>query len=176
MSPRGIATFIQQPDIRMKSNPSSHPQRRIAGFTLVEVMVACALIAFLASIAIPSYRGYLRRGQLTEGFTTLSDMRAKMEQYYQDNKFYGLNSGSNTCATLAPNYGAFPVSGKYFTVSCTAGAAPSQSYTLTATGTGGNTTGYVYTLNQNGTKGTTLFDGASSSAACWQTKVGGCDN
>ena len=160
----------------MKPNLLSRPQRHAAGFTLVELMVAMVLVAILVSVAIPSYQSYVRRGQLSEAFNTLSDVRVKMEQYYQDNKFYGATSGSTACPTL-PTYGAFPFTGKYFTVSCGGlGAAPSQTYTLTATGTGGLTTGYAYTVNQSGIKGTTSFSGASSSAACWLTKAGACDN
>jgi type IV pilus assembly protein PilE len=159
----------------MTSNLCNSPQRRDRGFTIVELMVALVMVGILTTVAIPSYRDYVRRGQLSDAFSTLSDMRVKMEQHYQDNKFYGANAGSTTCPTLQ-SYAAFPISGKYFTVSCAGGAAPSQTYTLTATGNSGLTTGYVYTLNQNGVKGTTQFAGASSSAACWQTKAGSCDN
>ncbi|MFI4930184.1 MAG: type IV pilin protein [Burkholderiales bacterium] len=159
----------------MTSNPSTLSRRRVAGFTLIELVVAMALVAILASIGMPSYQAYARRGQLADAFTSLADMRVKMEQYYQDNKFYGTASNTTTCATL-PGYAAFPVSSKYFTVSCTAGAAPSQTFTLTATGIGGLTTGYEYTLNQVGTKGTTKFAGNSASATCWMTKASACDN
>ncbi len=38
---------------------------------------------------MPSYQAYVRRGQLADAFKSLADMRVKMEQYYQDNKFYG---------------------------------------------------------------------------------------
>ena len=160
----------------MKPNPLSRPQRLAAGFTLVELMIAMVLVAILVSVAIPSYRSYVRRGQLSEAFNALADVRVKMEQYYQDNKFYGVNSGSTACPTTLPT-GTFPITGKYFTITCDGlGAAPAQTYTLTATGTGGLTTGYAYTVNQNGLKGTTSFDGASSSAVCWLTKAGNCDN
>lgn len=159
----------------MHANQSKTHRDR--GFTLIELMVAIVIVAILASIAIPSYQAYVRRGQLAEAFTTLSDMRVKMEQWYQDNKFYGTSSTSTACPTLAPAYGAFPIAGKYFTISCGGlGAAPAQTYTLTATGSGGLTTGYAYTINQNGIKGTTSFNNASSSAACWLTKAGSCDN
>jgi type IV pilus assembly protein PilE len=154
----------------MKANPSQHARRHVAGFTLIELMVAVVMVAILASIAIPSYRSYVRRGQLADAFTTLADMRVKMEQYYQDNKSYG----AGACPTL-PNYAAFPVTSKYFTIGC-GNLGTGQTYTLTASGTGGLTTGYTYTINQNGTKGTTSFDGQSSSAACWLTKAAGCDN
>ena len=138
-------------------------------------MIAVAIVAILAAVAMPSYQNYTRRGQLADAFTTLSDMRVKMEQYYQDNKFYGTASNSTTCATL-PGYTAFPVATRYFTLSCAAGAAPSQTYTLTATGSGGLTTGYNYTLNQQGLRGTTLYANNASTAPCWLTKPAGCDN
>ena len=86
------------------------------GFTLIEMMIAVALVAILAAIAMPNYNNYVRRGQLSEAFTALSDMRVKMEQHYQDNKFYGAAVNSTTCPTLS-GYSAFPVAGKYFTVS-----------------------------------------------------------
>ena len=159
----------------MTSNQRLRSKRPQAGFTLIEVMITVAIVAILGSIAVPSYQAYVRRGQLADAFKSLADMRVKMEQYYQDNKFYGPDLATASCATL-PGYAAFPVSSKYFTVSCTAGAAPSQTYTLTATGIGGLTTGYDYTLNQAGTKGTAKFANNASTAACWLTKASSCDN
>jgi len=159
----------------MRTNTLLHPKRRAAGFTLIEVMVAVAIVAMLAAVAIPSYQSYVRRGQLSEAFTTLADMRVKMEQYYQDNKFYGQSATNAACATLS-GYGAFPVTTKYFSVKCDAGGAPSQTYMLTAEGTAGLTSGYDYTLNQAGTKGTAKFANATSTAACWLTKPNSCDN
>lgn len=152
------------------------PLRRAVGFTLIEVMIAVAIVAILAAVAMPSYQNYARRGQLSDAFTTLSDMRVKMEQWYQDNKFYGTAANSTNCPTL-PGYGAFPVNGKYFQLTCVGGAAPSQTFTLTATGTGGLTTGFDYTINHVGVKATTKFHGSTSTAACWLTKsASACDN
>jgi type IV pilus assembly protein PilE len=106
-------------------------------------------------------------------------MRVKMEQWYQDNKFYGTNSGATTCPQLPGYTTGFPVTTKYFSIDCgpgTANATPLQTFKLTAAGTGGLTTGYQYTLNNAGTKGTDKFDNNSSSAACWLTKPSTCDN
>ena len=161
----------------MQANQSRASSQRQSGFTLIEVMVAMVMIAILTSIAIPSYRSYVRRAQLSDAFSTLADLRVKMEQFYQDNKYYGAGSASTTCATL-PGYGGFPFSTKHFTFDCGAngGGAPLQIYVLTAIGNSGVTTGYDYSLNQQGTKGTTKFDGNSSSATCWLTRSTDCDN
>ena len=160
-----------------KTPPMSAQQkaRRAGGFTIIELMIAVAIVAILAAVAMPSYQGYIRRGQLAEAFTALSDMRVKMEQYYQDNKFYGASNATTNCPAL-PGPITFPVTSKYFSYTCAGGAAPSQTFTLTATGNSGLTTGYNYTLNQSAAKGTTYFAGAASTAVCWLTKANSCDN
>jgi len=59
-----------------------------AGFTLVELIVAVAIIAILASIALPSYEETLQRSRRSEAREALSDFAARQEQFYLDNKTY----------------------------------------------------------------------------------------
>jgi type IV pilus assembly protein PilE len=162
----------------MTSKPDNHSRARAKGFTLIELIVAVAIVAILAGVALPAYQNYVRRGHLQDAFTTLSDMRVKLEQYYQDNKRYGSADAATTCPTL-PGYAAFPATNQYFRFDCGPGsnnATPLQTFSLTATGTGGTTTGYDYSLNDRGTKGTTKFANSTSSAACWLSKTTTCDN
>lgn len=146
-------------------------RRRAAGFTLIELMIAVAIVAILASVGYPQYTDYMRRGQVPEAFAALSDYRIKMENYFQDYKNYG--SGGN-CAngTNAPAWKDFvPKNAKYFTYGCTSTAT---GYTLTATGAGGNVLGHVYTVTEANQQKTTQFKGAVVDKSCWLLKGTEC--
>lgn len=148
------------------------------GFTLIEVMIVVAIVAILSAVAYPSYVDYIRRGQLPEGMTYLSDYRVKLEQYYQDHRGYGA-IGARDCANEAPapSWNTFaPAEAKFFSFGCKlTSPTDNQGYTLTATGKGGRAVGYVYTLNQNNAKATTTFKGSDvTGKACWLVKGNEC--
>lgn len=129
------------------------------GFTLIEVMVVVAIIAILAMIALPSYQDYLRRGQIAEGVSALSEARIKMEQYFQDNRTYVSGGvGAYPCSS--------PPSSKYFTFACS--GQTTSAFKITATGKG-NLTGFAYDINQSDVRTSTTPWG---SGTCWVTRKG----
>lgn len=131
------------------------------GFTLIELMIVVAIVAILASIALPSYQDYLIRSRIPEATSTLSDMRVKLEQFYDNNHTY---VGAPICAADLPT-------NKYFTFAC--GGQTAVLYTITATGKS-SMTGFVYTINQANARATTgVPTGWTSSATCWVTNKGG---
>ena len=132
-------------------------------------MIVVAIIGILAAIAIPSYTDYITRSKITEATSSLSDLRIKMEQYYQDNRNYG------TTAAACPAAVAMPT-GRYFTYACNWGTpASTQGYTLTATGiTTQGLTGFSFTLDQsNNRTSVATLSGWSGSTTCWVTRKGG---
>lgn len=142
----------------------------MAGFTLIELMIAVAIIGILAGVGYPSYVDYVRRGQVPEAFSAMSDYRIKLENYFQDNKNYGVD-GNCANGTNPPSWAPFPIVGKHFTISCTSTAT---GYELKATGSAGKVIGHEYTVNERNQQKTVQFKGAASTKACWLLKGTEC--
>lgn len=144
--------------------------RRFAGFTLIEVMIVVAIVGILATVGYPAYTDYLRRGKVAEAVTTLAEARAKLEQYFLDNRTYvGADAANFPCNPTVLNAGK-----KNFTYACTNLGV--GTYDLNATGLAAEgMTGFTYTLNQANVRSSTVsgVSGWSGNATCWVTKKGG---
>lgn len=53
--------------------------KRQQGFTLIELMVAIAIVAILSAAGLPAYQGYLRKAALTDMLNTFSHLRHAVE-------------------------------------------------------------------------------------------------
>lgn len=143
--------------------------KTVRGFTLIEMMIVVALIGVLTAIAVPQYNDYVKRSRIQRAVATLSDMRVKMEQYFQDNRTY---VGACTAGTAAPPP---PTDNTSFTFDC--GTPTATTYTLTANGDGtgkSGMTGFVYTVNQSNQKSTTLSSTAGKASAGWSGSGNAC--
>lgn len=66
------------------------------GFTLIEAMVAVAIVAILASIALPSYDRFVRSSRLENARADLLNNAQRLERYYaQNRRFTGFNKLKN---------------------------------------------------------------------------------
>lgn len=75
-------------------------QPRPKGFTLIEVMIAVAVIAILAAVAYPSYRDSVIKGKRAEGRTALSELLLQQERYNtQRNCYLGFTTSATGVAT-----------------------------------------------------------------------------
>lgn len=61
---------------------------RLAGVSLLELMVVVAIVGILGAIAYPSYVQYITRANRSAAKSTLLQVADRQEQYFADNKRY----------------------------------------------------------------------------------------
>lgn len=64
-------------------------RRPVHGFTLIELMIAVAVVGILAAIAIPSYTRYIARSNRSAAQAYLVDIAQREQQYLLDSRIYG---------------------------------------------------------------------------------------
>lgn len=143
-------------------------RRTPGGFTLIEVMMTVAIVGILAAVALPSYREYIIRGQLTDATNGLSAIRANMERHFQDNRTYATSGTFVTpCAVADATQRTFGL----FVVSCPV-APTAAGFTLQAVGSG-SVANFTFTINEIDVRATTAaMAGWNTCASKWLTKKG----
>jgi type IV pilus assembly protein PilE len=113
--------------------------RHARGFTLIELVVAVAIVGILTVIAISSYRQYVLRANRTQAKQFMQDVANRQEQYLLDQRGYTATIGSGGLNMSQPS----ETTGLYtFTTAsggndCLGGALPTPGYMVTATAIGG---------------------------------------
>ena len=61
------------------------------GFTLIEILIAVAIIGVLASIALPAYKDYVEKAKVAKAVSDIATIAVKVEAYWQDARAYPSN-------------------------------------------------------------------------------------
>ena len=126
------------------------------GFTLIEMMIVVAIIAILASVAVPSYLESVRRSNRAEAAATMLKNANWMEQQFTVNNKY---PSSSTAMPFAQS----PESGtKKYTIALASGATDT-TYTLEATPIQTDKCG-KFSLDQSGKR---TVSGTATADDCW---------
>lgn len=144
-----------------------HLKTKIAGFTLIELMIVVAIVAILAAIAYPSYQSQVRKSRRSDAFEHIQNLSIAQERYNTQCNTYTAAFGGNP--TICTGLGLGTASKLlYYNVAIT--GAGVGTYTLTATPAAGSpqvndTDCASISLNSAGFRAS--WDSGGNTSNCW---------
>lgn len=125
-----------------------HPMQRnrSKGFSLMELMIAVAIVGIIAAVGYPSYQDHITRSNRNEAVLVLQDIGAAMENYAMRTGNYSV---TNLAAVYTLDASQHPAVDRY-TFSLTRSAT---SWAVTATPTGAQSGDGALILYWDGRRG-----------------------
>lgn len=131
--------------VQARSHKISAERRVFLGFTLIELMIAVAILAILAAIALPSYKSFVTKSRAQAATSDLVGMALALENTFQKTLSYpSAYANETTVVGGATNFTSWtPSQATYFSYAVT---TTSSTFMVKATGTGAMSSSCVLTL------------------------------
>lgn len=141
--------------------------RPTAGFTLIELVIALAVIVITTLLAASSYRSYLRRGHRIDAAHALLAAAIEQEKFHLANGRYG----DRLDAAPGDDPPGLPVSsrtpGGHYALAVTVASAAEFRVVATATDAVGDPSCRSLSIDESGRRAATDARGRDATAKCW---------
>ncbi len=144
--------------------------RRIAGFTMVEIVIVMVIVSLLAAFAYPAYLSQIRKSRRADASIVIESMAQEQERFFSRFRTY-------TSVVVAPGICTGSACGlgrennlsrsEYYTVTS---AGDGTSFTLTATARGTQVDDdacQTMSINNVGIRSSRDSSGQDSTDECW---------
>ena len=72
----------------------NYDKNNTKGFTLIELMIAVAIVGVLGAVAVPAYQDYSIRAQISEGILLAEGAKPMITEYHATHGEYPTNSAA----------------------------------------------------------------------------------
>jgi type IV pilus assembly protein PilE len=102
------------------------------GFTLIEILIAVALIAIIGTVALPSFAESIRKSRRSEAMAAISTIQQAQERYRGNNASYAASLTALGLGSTSKPRGYYALS------SAAVMGSTATAYVVTADGSGGS--------------------------------------
>ena len=146
--------------------------RPMGGMTLLELVIALAIVSVLAAIAVPAYRSYVVRANRADARGALLALSTAQEKLYLQCNTYTTNLDAGVDTSCNPLNLRYPTSSERGLYTLAVTSADASAWSATATVASGSaqaadTACHAFELDSRGTRTAVTSDGAPGDSTCW---------
>lgn len=85
---------------QIENTKECHSKAAVTGFTLIELMIAVAIVGILAALALPAFGNYMARARVSEAIGVAQGCKTSIAEFHATNGTFPANPDEASCEDL----------------------------------------------------------------------------